>query len=294
MRKLLLAISTVFAAGILCNAQPESLLIGPGDLIHVQVIDTPEMEQHVRVTDAGTVPLAFVGELKLSGETPAAAAKEIEAALVAKQLMRHPQVTVAVEQYATQNVSVMGQVRAPGAYPIATAQPILKVLSLAGGLTELADRHITIQRSGSAKETASYFVSNESQEALSSEVMVHPGDTVLVPRVGVVYVLGDVSRPGGYPIETNNGQITVLQAVALAGSTNKTSLADRAKLIRKTGPANTETPLQLAAIEKGKLPDVELQANDIIFVPFSWMKNMAMSASTIAASTSSAAIYAIK
>jgi polysaccharide biosynthesis/export protein len=274
-----------------CFAQTESLLIGPGDLIHIQVYDTPEMEQHVRVTDAGMAPLAFIGELKLASETPAAAAKTIETALVAKQLMLHPQVTVTVEQYASQNVSVMGQVQNPGAFPIATPQPIVKVLSLAGGLTELADRNITIERHNDPNQKLKYYFSNAADRALADGILVYPGDTVVVPKAGIVYVLGDVARPGGYPITTNDSKLTVLQAVALAGSTNKTSVANKARLIRKTGATTQEIPLQLASIEKGKASDVQLEPDDIIFVPFSWMKNVATSTASIVSQTGSAAIY---
>ncbi len=277
-----------------CTAQKESLLIGPGDLLHVQVLDTPEMDQHVRVTDAGTVHLAFIGDLKVSDLTPEDVAHAVEQALVQKQYMHHPQVMTTVDQYATQNVSVMGQVATPGSYPIATPQPILKVLSLAGGLTELADRHISIQRQGDSKDRMTYYLSNESQEAFNSQVLIYPGDTVLIPKAGLVYVLGDVSRPGGFPITTNDAQMSALEAIALAGSTNKTSLADRAKLIRKTSSGIQQILLKLDAMQSGKTPDFNLQPNDVIFVPFSWMKNIALNGSAIAASTSSAAIYAVR
>jgi polysaccharide biosynthesis/export protein len=102
-----------------------------------------------------------------------------------------------------------------------------------------------------------------------------------------------VARPGGYPITTNDAKISTLQALSFAGSTNKTSLPQRARLIRKTATGTQEIPLQIASIEKGKARDIDLKADDVIFVPFSWMKNMALSSSTIAASASSAAIYTL-
>lgn len=294
MRKALLPVVILSLLAVSCFAQQESLLIGPGDLVHIEVFDTPEMERHVRVTDSGVVPVAFIGDLHIGGLTPAAAGKAIEAALVEKQVMRRPQVTLTVEQYSTQGVSIMGQVQNPGAYPIQTPQPILKVLSLAGGMTDIADRHITIERHGDSKSSVTYFLSNDSKEALESQVLVNPGDTVLVPKVGVVYVLGDVTRPGGFPITTNDAQITVLQAIALAGSTNKTATSNRARLVRKTPSGLQDVPLQLADMEHGKKPDMILQPNDVVYVPFSWMKNMAISASSIVSSTSSAGIYALR
>jgi polysaccharide biosynthesis/export protein len=273
-------------------AQKESLLIGPGDLIQVDVLDTPEMEQQVRVTDEGNAPLAYVGNVKVGGMTPGAAAEAIQLLLVSKKVMKHPQVTVRVQEYSTQDVSVLGQVHTPGAYPLTTPQPVLRVLSLAGGVTDLADRQVTIKRHGSPKQLT-YTLSNDPQKMLTDMVMVYPGDIVMVPNAPVIYIMGDVGRPGGYAMSSNASHLTLLQAIARAGSANKTSVPSKVRLIRDTGDGTKETRVHLDAMEKGKIPDIDLQANDIIFVPFSWMKNVAMSGSTIAASTAGAAIYAI-
>jgi len=281
-----------FAMSLAARAQNESLLIGPGDLLQMDVIDTPEMEQQVRVTDSGTISLAYIGSVNVAGETPSQAAAEIQAMLIQKKVMVHPQVTIRVQEYATQDVSVLGQVKSPGTYPITTPQSILRVLSLAGGLTEVADRHITIKRRGDATEVT-YYVANDAKEALADIPVVHPGDTVLVPRAPTIYIMGDVSRPGGYAIATNNSHLTVLQAIATAGSANKTSVQSHVRLIRSTPDGTKELQVNLNDIQKGKEPDIALQADDIVYVPFSWMKNVAMSASTIAASTASAAIYVI-
>jgi polysaccharide biosynthesis/export protein len=273
-------------------AQKESLLIGPGDLIQVDVLDTPEMEQQVRVTDEGNAPLAYVGNVKVGGMTPGAAAEAIQLLLISKNVMKHPQVTVRVQEYSTQDVSVLGQVHTPGAYPLTTPQPVLRVLSLAGGVTDLADRQVTIKRHGSP-EQLTYTLSNDPQKMLTDMVMVYPGDIVMVPNAPVIYIMGDVGRPGGYAMSSNASHLTLLQAIARAGSANKTSVPSKVRLIRNTGDGAKETRVHLDAMEKGKIPDIDLQANDIIFVPFSWMKNVAMSGSTIAASTAGAAIYAI-
>ena len=276
--------------GMPCFGQQESLLIGPGDLIQVSVMDTPEMEQQVRVTDDGTVPLAYIGNTHVGGLTPAAAASTIQRALIEKHVMHRPQVTVRMMELATQDVSVLGQVHTPGTYSITTPQTILKVLSLAGGLTEAADRHVTVKRSRSGQQL-NYYVSNDAAEALSDVVMVYPGDTVLVSRAPMVYVMGDVNRPGGYAIATNDARLSVLQLIAMAGSANKTSVQSRVRLIRTTDRGQVELPVRLDQMEKGKQQPLMLQANDIVYVPFSWMKNVAMSSANIAASTAGAAIY---
>lgn len=297
MGKLISFLFIVAALALSCAAQApqkESLLIGPGDLIYIEVYDTPEFTQEVRVNDAGMARLHFVGDVKLAGLSPAAAGNAVEKALLDKQVMKHPQVTVKIEDYATQGVSIMGQVQTPGTYPIPTPQPILRVLSLAGGLTGAADRTVTISRHGDGDQKLTYYVSNNSNEALSDQIMVFPGDIVVVPRAPVVYVLGDVGKPGGYTMNTNDSHLTVLQAIAMAGSTNKTAVQSKIRLIRKTPQGGQqESTIKLSAMQKGKEPDMVLQPNDVLYVPFSWMKNMAVSASSITASTASAAIYAI-
>lgn len=272
-------------------AQNESLLIGPGDLLHVQVYDTPEMEQRARVTDAGTIPFSFLGSVSVSGMTPEQAAGQIQHRLVAAGVMLHPQVTVRVDAYTTQNVSVMGQVQKPGVYEIDTARKVVEVLALAGGLTDLADRHITIQRFGPAKLKVEYYYSNAALTALSDDPTVYPGDTVIVPKAAVVYVLGDVSKPGGYPINTNNSSMTVLQAIALAGYANHTAAVGKSKLVRETATGVQEIDLEVSAIQKGKKPDVALLPDDVVYIPFSFMRNIGINGQAILASATSAAIY---
>jgi len=287
-----LVLLIVLAAAAACFGQTESMLIGPGDELKVDVFDTPEMSQTARVTDAGEIPLVFIGNVKVANFTPAEAARAIEGALTSKQLMLHPQVTVLIQEYATQQVSVMGQVKTPGIYYIAAPVPVLNVLSNAGGLTEVADRHITIQRHGDSSRIVNYYLSNDSDAALRNDVTVYPGDIVIVPKAGTVYVLGDVARPGGYAMADNESQITVLQALANAGGTNKTAIISQARLIRKESNGTTEIPISLGPMQKGKQPDLAMQPNDVLFIPFSYMKNIVLNGSQIAASATSAAIYA--
>ncbi len=287
----LLAVSLLVLAVIAlpCLAQTESLLIGPGDSLDIQVFDTPEMSQQVRVTDAGTIRLPFIGDLRVAGKTPPAAAKLIEETLISREIMQHPQVAVRVEEYATQDVSVVGQVQNPGNFPVATPQPILKVLALAGGLTSEADRNVTIERHGTS-EKIQVYISNNMEQA-GSNLMINPGDTVVVARAEKVYLLGDVAKPGGYVIATNDSRLSLLQLIAMAGSANKTAIQSRVKLIRTTAQGQKELTLKLDAMEKGKRPDIPLQAGDVVYVPFSWMRNAALNASSIAAATTGAAIY---
>lgn len=268
----------------------ESLLIGPGDLLHVQVYDTPDLDEHARVTDAGEFSLILGGSVKLAGLTPEQAGHAIEAALIRGQYMMHPRVLVTVEQYATQNVTVLGSVKSPGVYPVATTRSILDILAMAGGLNDTADRKILIQRHGSA-EKVPYFVSNVASAAADTAVKVYPGDTVIVPQAGIVYALGDVSRPGGYIVDENNDRITVLQLVARAGGTMPTAVPSHARLIRHSGTGYIEISIELSKMQKGKVADIPLQPEDIIYVPYSYLRGFAANAASLAASVGSAAVY---
>jgi polysaccharide export outer membrane protein len=230
------------------------------------------------------------GPVRVSGLAPIEASRVIAAALKDGHFLLTPRVLVTVEEYATQKVSVLGEVRVPGAYAIATPRSILDVLSLAGGLTEAADRKIIIQRRSSS-QTLAYFVSNKPGTALDTAVSVNPGDTVLVPKAGIVYVLGDVRQPGGYTMTNNDAQLSILQLVARAGGINNTAVPSRARLIRRSASSYTEIPLQLSSMQKGSSPDLPLQPDDIVYVPFSYLRNFAASASGIAATIGSAAVY---
>ena len=126
----------------------------------------------------------------------------------------------------------------------------------------------------------------------SANVPVYPGDTVLVPKADVVYVLGDVNRPGGIAIVTNDSKLSALQALSLAGGTPPNAVPSHSRLIRKQADgSHVELPLQLSAMQKGKEPDIPLQGDDIIYVPFSYARNMAVGAGSLVGATSSAAIY---
>ncbi len=208
--------------------------------------------------------------------------------------MNHPDVTVTVDQYGTQDVSVLGQVKIPGTYSISTSRSVLSVIALAGGLTDSADHNITIQRKDSSLPPVSYNLSNDAREAIADEVQVNPGDTVVVPKAGIAYVLGDVNRPGGFVMQNNRSQLTAIQAVALAGGTPPSAVPSHARLIRRKPEGGyQEIALNFSAMQKGKQPDILLEPDDVIYIPFSYLRNIVATSSGIVASAAGAGIYAI-
>jgi polysaccharide export outer membrane protein len=272
-----------------------SLLISPGDLLHIQVADTPEMEEHARVTDRGMVPIIGIGEVKVAGLVPGDAATAVHDKLIDSHYLNHPEVFINVEEFATQQVSIIGEVKTSGAYPIATPRPILDVLALAGGLTPEANRHILIERNGDQQHPLEYYVSNDGTQAIKQQLMVNPGDTIVVSRAGIVYILGDVNRPGGYVMSNNQSQLTLLQGLALAGGVTRAAKQGHAHLIRQQpGGGFSDTELSVGEIQKGKQPDLALLPGDVLYLPFSFARNLATTgAATIAGSAASAAVYTI-
>jgi polysaccharide biosynthesis/export protein len=112
-----------------------------------------------------------------------------------------------------------------------------------------------------------------------------------VPQAAVVYVLGDVLKPGGYPVNTNNSKMTVLQAISLAGYANHTAAVGKSKLVRKTSTGVQEINLRVNEMQKGKKEDITLLPDDVIYVPFSFGRNILVNGQSILASATSAALY---
>jgi polysaccharide export outer membrane protein len=291
----LLCICAVAAQGQarLSSAKPsgaaaESLLIGAGDLVHVTVFRMPDLETKARVTDAGDVTLPLVGKVHIAGLTPAEASRTVEQQYEAGHYLVEPQVSVLVEEYVTQTVAILGEVQRPGTFPAATARGVMDTLALAGGFTPAADRHITVQHGSGQKQEV--FLPNDAKDALAADVLVYPGDLVIVPKAGIVYVLGDVGRPGGYVMQEDS-TLTVMQAIAMASGANRTAKEGSAIVVRKTAAGYKEIPVSLKDMQKGKIADMALEREDVLWVPFSYGKNLVITGSSIVAGASSAVVY---
>lgn len=269
------------------------LQIAAGDLLEVSVFDSPELAQQVRVGADGRAQLALLGSTQLGGLTAQEAGDLIASELRDRHFLLHPQVNVLIE-FASKGVSVTGEVQHPGVYQVLGPRTLLDVLSLAGGLTNSADTHkITIKRRSGAQETVTAKLNNnDAQSSVANDVQVFPGDLVVVPHAGVVYVLGDVNRPGGF-IMQDSGKITLLQALAQAGGVSRSGSANKAVLLRKSATGSYDTTkLRLGKISRGEGADLELRANDIVFVPNSGIKNVLRTTQGVIQSVGGAAVYA--
>ncbi len=274
------------------QAAPVPVPIASGDLLNISVYDSPELTQKVRVESDGIVQLALIGPTKVAGLTAQQAAEMIAHELNSHNFLLHPQVNVLIEEYASQGVSVTGEVQHPGVYSVLGARTLLDVISMAGGLSTAADTNITIRRRSGTDENVSVNLKNDdAKTSLANNVQVYPGDLVVVPRAGIVYVLGDVNRPGGFTMQ-NNGKITVLQALAQAGGTNRSASMNGANVLRKTADGYVSKPIRIGDLVHGRGEDIELHANDILFVPNSILKSVGQTTQAIVTSIGSASIYA--
>ncbi len=251
-----------------------SLRLSGGDLVDIKVYGLPELSDTVRVSANGDMSLPLVGNVHVAGLTAEQAEKRIDKKLVDGGFLRDPHVSVFVKEYSTQGISVMGEVLRPGIYPLLGAHRLFDAISAAGGLTPKAGKVVGITRRDNPAEPVVVTMDADPAKGASSNVEVQPGDTIVVSKAGVVYVVGDVSKPGGFVME-NNESLTVLQALALAQGNNSTASLNKSKVIRKTPQGLTEIPVQLKDILQNKGPDIAMQGDDILFVPASEGKRAA-------------------
>lgn len=267
------------------------LTLGGGDLLKVSVLGAPESDQEVRIDPDGNLTLSFIGSTHVGGLTTNQAQELIAQKLKAGGFYAQPQVSIFVKEYATQGVSVMGEVLKPGVYPLLGSRRLFDVLSMAGGTGPKAGRVVSISHRDQPQAPRSVTMSIDPTESAKSNVEVYPGDTVVVSRAPVVYVVGDVRKPSGVIMDTGT-DMTVLQAIAMAEGINSTAALNKARLIRTTPTGRQELPLPLKDMLSSKAPDMRLQAEDIIFVPNSAAKSaFRRSMEAIVQTASGVAIY---
>lgn len=259
------------ASGSSASSRSRPLLLGAGDLLNVEVFDTPELSCKLRVDGDGGIILPIGGRVEVAGLTAEQAQSAIESQLREQDILHNPHVSVRVLEYATQGVSVIGEVKSPGVYPLQGNHDVLDLLSAAGGLTPSASQTVNLIHQSAPAELVTVNLNQSAQSLSQSDTRVLPGDKIVVTRAGVVYVLGDVGKPGGYPVE-NDGTITTVQALALAQGLNKTAKWT-GFLIHSTPAGRTQSELPLKKILAGDAPDPQLQDGDILYVPVSGARN---------------------
>lgn len=248
--------------------------IGPGDFLEINEFHTPEFHSSVRVSAGGTVMLPMVKEVQVGGLDEQGAAHAIEAALLSQGMLLHPQVSVLVTAYMGQDVSVLGEVARPGVYPYTLHHRMLDLISAASGLAPSAGRLVNVFHRSDPK-TPHPVVLDPGGTDIGSDhnPELALGDTVQVSRAGLVFVIGDVVRPGGFPVDPAQG-LTVVQALSLAWGPTQNAATSKALLIREQKSGRTLTTLNVKRLLHGQDPDQPIYDRDILFIPDSAAKNL--------------------
>ncbi len=270
------------------------LRLSAGDLLDVKVLGTvdPDFSPKLRVDEQGAITLPYAGSVRVAGRTAEDAGLLIEATFRDKEILKDPHVSVTVLEYATQGVTVLGEVKNPGVYPLLGTHNLLDLISAAGGVTAVAGKGVTISHREDPGHPQVVNLDTKPGSTAALTVDIRPGDTIMVSHAGIVYVLGQVGRPGGFLIE-NNDRLTVLQAISLAQGTSRTASPNNAKLIRKTASGHEEIRVPLKKILADQAPDQLLADGDILFVPGSGAKSALVDVESILPSTASAAIFRV-
>lgn len=189
-------------------------------------------------------------------------------------------------------MSLLGEVVKPGVYPVPGKEQLLDLISAAGGLTASAGHVVTVTHREQQDKPVTVELAKNLADTPESNVDILAGDTVVVHKADVVYVVGDVARPSGLLID--RGSLTVLQAIALAGGTTPTSRPNGARIIHKGPEGMTETPVPLKKILQARASDIPMKPDDILFVPSSMLKTAFRDNASIALQATSLGVVAVK
>src|SRR5207247_9896773 len=246
--------------------------------------DVSEMSRQYRVSPSGLITLPLLPEpLQATGRTPRQLSGLISERLQTAGLVINPQATVEVKESRVHSIAVTGAVKKPQIYPLFGRTTLLDVLSQAEGLTEEAGSTATIIRGKAAARMRARGAGEDGAEQEDSpdriatvdlkrlleagvsslNLDLYPGDRVTVQRSGIIYVVGAVNRPGGFPLKNSKEEMTVLKAVALAEDLKATGVRNKAIIIRKDlnlAGGRKEIPVNLAEVLAGSAPDCSVQA----------------------------------
>lgn len=245
--------------------------IRPGDIVEVQIFGAPEYSIRMPVSSAGQIALPYAGLFHIEGMTAVEASKAIADLFSSEQILRDPRVIVTTEQFGY-TVTVMGEVKSPGLYPLAGKKRLLDMLTEAGGVNDRAGHVIEIFPPGSMTNPKTVLWDPTLRENDNAELQIQTGETILVSRCGVVYVGGNVGRPGAFPICDSN-HTTLSEVIAMAQGTKPSSWSQRTLLLRSSGTGTRVVQqVKLEDVLRGRKVDITMQPDDIIFIPPSALK----------------------
>ncbi|MBL8295587.1 MAG: polysaccharide biosynthesis/export family protein [Bryobacterales bacterium] len=271
----------------------ENYVLGPEDQLAIRVMDSEEIaDRPMRVDANGFLRLPLAGRVRVEGLT----LQQLEATLAErlKPYIKDPQVTVSVTEARSNPISVMGAVKTPGVHQIQGPRTLVEALSQAGGLAEDAGYTIKITRriqpygavpiEGAVPDSSGQYSVAEIRvrellEARNPKVniQVRPHDVITIPRAQLIYVVGEVNKPGGFTLRESE-TLSVLQAISLAQGLSRVARPKAAKILRQdeTANARSEIPVNVGDILAGKSKDFSMRADDVLFIPNNAPKSAAL------------------
>jgi polysaccharide export outer membrane protein len=279
--------------------------IHANDLVGVSVYGEPDLTRTVRVGDDGTIRLPLLKDkIKADGLMPEQLEQAIVAALKTEELLVDPFVTVTVAEYHSLPISVAGAVKTPVTFfPLEKKTTLLEAITRAGGLAPEAGTEILITGpasvSGSAPLVRRILVKSLIDATdPESNLLLEGGEEIRVPEAGKIYVVGNVKKPGQFPLLDASGTSSVLKALALSEGLEPYATYE-AYIYRREGGTTSPNEIQvdLRKIMDRKSPDVILLANDVLYIPDAHKRRATMNGLKaglgIAAVAVSALVYAL-
>jgi polysaccharide export outer membrane protein len=280
-------------------------VLGPDDVIALKTLNADEVNGKVRIDTGGDISLPLIGRVTAAGLT----IEQLEQALSArlKTYVKNPTVSVTIEEYRSQPVSVIGAVGQPGVRQVQGRKTLVEVLAEAGGLQPEAGNTVQVTRrlewgpvpvpSATIDPTGTFSIATinlaDIMRATRPEenILVKPHDVISIPRAPVVYVIGEVKRPGGFTLKERSS-ISGLQALAMAEGFTGAAAPQRAVIIRQSDAVTEarEVPVDLKALLAGKGQDVELRPDDILMVPTNTSKNAFTKIAQVAITAATSAV----
>jgi polysaccharide export outer membrane protein len=283
----------VLAGSALGQDRVSSYRIGPGDVIDVQVWREPDLSGNYRIGPDGFLRHVLAGAIPASGSDIEELAGRLREALE-RHYLREARVSISLVESSRRSASVVGAIAKPGGYPLREGMRVLDLIFAAGGVSELAGSTANLLRGRSPegrqasaadarqalrKEIPIDLAALLSGTDLSGNRILAPGDVLVISAEGLavsaappkerVRVVGEVERPGSYPL---SDAATILDAVLAAGGLSEYAAGNRARLVRGEGADREETRIRLGDVLEGRTDaaNIELRDGDIIVVPESF------------------------
>lgn len=260
--------------------------LGIGDLVEIAVFGVPDLQTKTRVSGTGDIYLPLIDYVHVADLTTDEAQELIQKRLEDGGFVRGPHVTIFIDEAQSQAISMVGELAHPGPYTISGNRTLYDMISAAGGLSDRAGRVVTIIHRDDPDHKIELQLSPNLAEDTKNNVDVIPGDTIIVSRAGIIYVVGDVQHPSGFMIDDSS--LSVLKALALAGGSNRTAALNKTRILRQTPNGIQEIPVPMKKILYAKSPDIPLVKGDVLFVPGSSAKAAAYRTADAAVSMSAA------